>query len=87
MPLAIGQGQPADAKPANEGQKPNILFIMSDDHTCQAIGAYGDPRFTGLEITPSVDGQAEYCPQPFRKGFASDSLLVCSERLNRPHRI
>ena len=22
-------------------EKPNILFIMSDDHTTQAIGAYG----------------------------------------------
>ena len=27
--------------PAGETGPPNILFIMSDDHTTQAIGAYG----------------------------------------------
>ena len=57
--LAIGQGQQAGAKPADDGQRPNILFIMSDDHTYQAIGAYGDPRFQGLDITPTLDQLAE----------------------------
>jgi arylsulfatase A-like enzyme len=37
---------------ANE--KPNILFIMSDDHTTQAIGAYGS-RLASLNPTPTID--------------------------------
>ena len=32
--------------------RPNILFIMSDDHTTQAIGAYGS-RLADLNPTPS----------------------------------
>ncbi|MEO8351727.1 MAG: sulfatase [Chthoniobacteraceae bacterium] len=34
--------------------RPNILFIMSDDHTTQAIGAYGS-RLTKLNPTPMLD--------------------------------
>ena len=32
-------------------QRPNILFIMSDDHAYQAISAYG----SGLNETPNID--------------------------------
>jgi arylsulfatase A-like enzyme len=35
-------------------EKPNILFIMSDDHTSQAIGAYGG-RLAPLNPTPNLD--------------------------------
>ncbi len=38
----------AVAKPA---EKPNILFIFSDDHASRAIGAYG----SGLHKTPNID--------------------------------
>lgn len=31
--------------------RPNIVFIMSDDHACQAISAYG----SGLNHTPNID--------------------------------
>lgn len=34
-----------------EAKKPNILFIMSDDHAYQAISAYGH----GLNKTPNID--------------------------------
>jgi N-acetylglucosamine-6-sulfatase len=34
--------------------KPNILFIMSDDHTAQAIGAYGG-HLADLNPTPTID--------------------------------
>ncbi len=34
-----------------ENQRPNILFIMSDDHAYQAISAYGH----GLNETPNID--------------------------------
>ena len=35
-------------------KKPNILFIMSDDHTTQAIGVYGS-RLAELNPTPNID--------------------------------
>lgn len=38
-----------------EAQKPNILFIMSDDHAYQAISAYGH----GLNKTPNIDRLAQ----------------------------
>ena len=38
-----------------ESQKPNILYIMSDDHAYQAISAYG----YGLNETPNIDRIAE----------------------------
>ena len=37
-----------------EAKKPNILFIMSDDHTSQAVGAYGG-RLAALNPTPTID--------------------------------
>ncbi|WP_299548389.1 sulfatase [Seonamhaeicola sp.] len=39
-------------------EKPNILYIMSDDHTSQAIGAYGK-RLARLNPTPTIDRLAE----------------------------
>ena len=38
-------------------RKPNILFVFSDDHAYQAIGAYNDPR-RPLE-TPNIDRLAQ----------------------------
>lgn len=38
-----------------ETQRPNIVFIMSDDHAYQAISAYGH----GLNETPNIDRIAE----------------------------
>ena len=37
------------------GQRPNIIFIMSDDHAYQAISAYG----YGLNSTPNIDRLAD----------------------------
>ncbi|MGL1885124.1 MAG: sulfatase [Reichenbachiella sp.] len=34
--------------------KPNIIYIMSDDHTTQAFGVYGS-RLAGLNPTPTID--------------------------------
>ncbi len=39
-------------------KKPNILFIMSDDHTTQAIGAYGH-KLAQLNPTPNIDALAK----------------------------
>ena len=43
---------------AAAADKPNILFIMSDDHAAHAIGAYGS-RLAGLDPTPNIDRLAK----------------------------
>lgn len=48
--LLFGFGACTTAEP----QKPNIIFIMSDDHTTQAFGIYGS-RLAGLNPTPTLD--------------------------------
>lgn len=45
---AVSCSSPVNTK---ESQRPNILFIMSDDHAYQAISAYGH----GLNQTPNID--------------------------------
>lgn len=44
------------ASPENEQTpvRPNIIYIMSDDHAVQAIGAYGHP-ISKLAPTPNID--------------------------------
>lgn len=37
-----------------DSQRPNILFIMSDDHACNAISAYGG-RLAEVAPTPNID--------------------------------
>ncbi len=37
-----------------EERRPNLLFIMSDDHATQGVGAYGG-RLAGLDPTPNID--------------------------------
>ncbi len=39
------------AEPAAPTTRPNILFIFSDDHACNAIGAYGSK----INQTPNID--------------------------------
>jgi arylsulfatase A-like enzyme len=36
---------------ASAGERPNIIFILSDDHAVRAVSAYGD----GLVQTPNID--------------------------------
>ena len=43
---------------AAAGRRPNVLFIMSDDHTTQAVGAYGS-RLAKLNPTPVIDTLAK----------------------------
>jgi len=52
---------------AAETSRPNIVFIFSDDHAYQAIGAYGDPR--QLLKTPNIDRVAA-------EGMRFDRCLV-----------
>jgi len=41
-----------------ETSRPNILYIMSDDHTSQAFGVYGS-RLASLDPTPNIDRIAQ----------------------------
>ncbi len=49
--LSVGKVTAADNKPMN------VIFIMSDDHTSQAIVAYGS-RLSVLNPTPTIDALA-----------------------------
>jgi len=62
--LAAGLAPPA---PAADAARPNILFIFSDDLTCQAISAYGERR--KLLETPHMDRIG-------REGMRFDRCLV-----------
>ena len=54
---------------AEEAKRPNILFIMSDDHAYQAIGAYGH----GLNRTPNIDRIARDGMR-FDRGYVTNSI-------------
>ena len=41
-----------------QSAKPNILWLFSDDHAFQAIGAYGG-RFENINLTPNLDSIAK----------------------------
>lgn len=48
-----GKGEESN-KNNNKSEKPNIIYIMADDLTTQAITAYND-RFKGIADTPNID--------------------------------
>ena len=39
---------------SSDNKKPNVVFIMADDHAYQAISAYGSP-LAKLAPTPNID--------------------------------
>ncbi len=57
-----------------QDKKPNILYIMSDDHTAHAIGAYGG-RLAELNPTPTIDRLAKE-GMLFENAFCTNS--ICS---------
>ena len=61
---------------AAEGRRPNILFIFSDDHSFQTIGAYGS-RLSAFcreqGVTPNIDRLADQGAL-FRNSFCGNSL-------------
>jgi N-acetylglucosamine-6-sulfatase len=68
MPCCMGLAQEA---------RPNILFIMSDDHTTQAFGIYGS-RLAKLNPTPNLDKMA-------REGMIFDRVF-CTNSICTPRR-
>lgn len=57
-------------------KQPNIIFIMSDDHTSQAIGAYGG-RLAALNPTPQLDQLAAE-GMLFENVFCTNSICTPS---------
>ncbi|MEZ6056739.1 MAG: sulfatase [Planctomycetaceae bacterium] len=55
---------------------PNILFIMSDDHTTQGFGCYGS-RLAGLNPTPTLDALAAGGMR-FDRVFCTNSICTPS---------
>ncbi|MEM8913019.1 MAG: sulfatase-like hydrolase/transferase, partial [Planctomycetota bacterium] len=62
---------------AEKSSKPNVLFIMSDDHTWQAVGAYGG-MLSSLDPTPTIDQLAA-------EGMRFDAA-VCTNSICTPSR-
>ena len=58
-------------------RKPNILYIMSDDHTAQAFGVYGS-RLASLNPTPTIDRLAH-------EGMRFDNVF-CNNSICTPSR-
>ena len=56
------------------GDRPNILFVMSDDHAAHAVGAYGG-RLAGLDPTPHLDRLAAEGVR-FTNAFCGNSICV-----------
>ncbi len=57
-------------------KQPNIIFIMSDDHTAQAIGAYGG-LLANLNPTPNLDKLAAGGIR-FENAFCNNSICTPS---------
>ncbi len=64
------------ASGVSAGDRPNILFIMSDDHTTQALGCYGS-RLAGLNPTPTLDKLAA-AGMRFDRVFCTNSICAPS---------
>lgn len=57
-------------------EKPNILYIMSDDHAAHAVGAYGG-RLATVNPTPTIDKLAEE-GLTFTNCFVTNSICIPS---------
>ena len=63
-------------KEANNVQRPNIIYIMADDHTTQGFGVYGS-RLASLNPTPTLDKLANE-GMLFQNCFVNNSICVPS---------
>ncbi|TLX76633.1 sulfatase [Labilibacter sediminis] len=63
-------------KKSKTKDRPNVLFIMSDDHTSQAFGVYGS-RLASLNPTPIIDRLAHE-GIVFENAFCTNSICTPS---------
>ncbi len=66
----------ACAPETSKNTQPNIIFIMSDDHTTQAVGAY-ESRLAVLNPTPTIDALARE-GMLFTNVFCTNSICTPS---------
>lgn len=71
-----GMAAQAQAQHAQAAERPNILYIMCDDHAMQAISAYGS-AMSQLAPTPNIDRLAKR-GMLFRNCFVENSLSAPS---------
>ena len=64
--------QATDQKGRADASRPNIIYIMSDDHAYQAVSAYGHP-VGRLAPTPNIDRIAREGVR-FDQSFVENSL-------------
>lgn len=76
LAMAALQAMPLSIFAQNAGDRPNILYIMCDDHAMQAISAYGSP-ISKLAPTPNIDRLAER-GMKFNEAFVENSLSTPS---------
>ncbi len=73
LPVLLSSCGPTE--PSSE-DRPNILFVFTDDHAVQAMGAYGG-RLAGLDPTPNLDRLARE-GMLFRNAFVTNSICAPS---------
>ncbi|MCP3914727.1 MAG: sulfatase-like hydrolase/transferase [bacterium] len=66
LPAAVALAQPAN------DERPNILFVFTDDHAPHAIGAYGG-LFASVDPTPNIDQLASE-GMLFQSSFCTNSI-------------
>jgi arylsulfatase A-like enzyme len=71
--ILIGLVLLASARPTTGAERPNILFILSDDHAAHAVSAYG----SRINRTPNIDRLARDGAL-FRNCFAVNSICAPS---------
>ena len=71
--VALAADVPAEAAPV---ERPNVLFIMSDDHCAQAVSAYGG-MLAKIAPTPNIDRLAKE-GMLFRNSFVTNSICTPS---------
>jgi len=77
--LCACAGSPTAELPASEyanSERPNIIFIFTDDHATQAVGAYGG-RLAALNPTPNIDRLADE-GMIFQRSFVTNSICAPS---------
>ena len=63
-------------KSPSKTQRPNVIFIMSDDHTSQAVSAYGG-RLSKISPTSNIDRLANE-GMLFKNCFVTNSICTPS---------
>lgn len=64
---------PADTAPAGEGQKPNLIFLLTDDQRWDTLGCMGNP----IIKTPNIDSLAREGTL-FPNNFTTTSICCAS---------